>query len=198
LDIFSNLVGVHGIAFMGLIKKSKAKEKSKKVILAPPIAVPPGVNGNGDLDVMPDDFWDIDEPAVLGLFVGHYYELSIDTFFNASHAVVIKGRRGEQHTHSYRLSVRCKSKSISGQEQIIIDYTTLRDRVNRVAQAYHNRVLNDLPPFKQLKSTTENLTAVLFQQIRRALKGLPVELASITIWESPTVSVTLTKDEMTL
>jgi 6-pyruvoyl-tetrahydropterin synthase len=111
---------------------------------------------------------------------------------------VIKGRKGEPHTHSYRLSVRCKSKSISGQEQVIIDYSTLRERVNRVAQAYHNRELNDLPPFQQMKSTTENLTAVLFQQLRRAVKRLPVELTSITLWESPTVSVTLTKDELTL
>lgn len=179
---------------MSLIRKNKAK----KVVVAPPIAPPPGANGGGEQKSLPDDFWDIDEPAVLGLFVGHYYELSIDTFFNASHAVVIKGRKGEQHTHSYRLSVRCRSKSISGGEQIIIDYTTLRDRVNRVAQAYHNTILNDLPPFMQLKSTTENLTAVLFQQLRRALKGLPVELTSITVWESPTVSVTLTKDELTL
>jgi 6-pyruvoyl-tetrahydropterin synthase len=46
--------------------------------------------------------------------VGHYYEISIDTFFNASHSVVIKGHRGPLHTHSYRLGVRCRSKSISG------------------------------------------------------------------------------------
>ena len=102
------------------------------------IAAPPPVQGEGvdrELESLPDDFWDIDEPAVLGLFVGHYYELSIDTFFNASHAVMIRGKKGERHTHSYRLSVRCRSKSISGQEQIIIDYTTLRDRVNRLAHA---------------------------------------------------------------
>ena len=179
---------------MSLIRRNKAK----KVIISPAPAAPLNASGNGEHDSLPEDFWDIDEPAVLGLFVGHYYELSIDTFFNASHTVVIKGRKGDQHTHSYRLSVRCRSKSISGQEQVIIDYTTLRDRVNRVAQAYNNQVLDDLPPFKNLKSTTENLTAVLFQQLRRALVGLPVDLTSITVWESPTVSVTLTKEDITL
>jgi len=181
---------------MSLIKSNNSKKKPEKIIAAPPPIKAAG--GNGELEPLPDDFWDIDEPTVLGLFVGHYYELSIDTFFNASHAVVIKGRKGEQHTHSYRLSVRCRSKTISGQEQIIIDYTTLRDRVNRVAQVYNNQVLDDLPPFVSLKSTTENLTAVLFQQLRKALMGLPVELNSITVWESPTVSVTLTKEEITL
>lgn len=181
---------------MGLLKRKNSKGKPKEVIAAPPPIQGEGVDR--ELESLPDDFWDIDEPTVLGLFVGHYYELSIDTFFNASHAVMIRGKKGEHHTHSYRLSVRCRSKSISGQEQIIIDYTTLRDRVNRVAQAYNNQVLDELPPFKNLKSTTENLTAVLFQQLRRALVGLPVELTSITVWESPTVSVTLTKEDITL
>lgn len=179
---------------MSLIRK----DKSKKVIVAPRPIAWHGSGENGSPEALSEDFWDIDEPAVLGLFVGHYYELSIDTFFNASHTVVIKGRKGEQHTHSYRLCVRCRSKSIAGQEQVIVDYSTLRDRINRVAQAYNNQVLNDLPPFKKLKSTTENLTAVLFQQLGRALKGLPIDLTSITIWESPTVAITLTKDDMTL
>lgn len=168
--------------------------KRKKTIVAPPAELPLGKGSNGE--AVPDDFWDIDEPAVLGLFLGHYYEISIDTFFNASHTVIIKGNRGPLHTHSYRLGVRCRSKSISGKEQVIADYSSLRDRINQVAKAYNNQHLNDLPPFRQLKSTTENLTAVLFQQLTRALKGLPIELVSITLWESPTVAVTLTKDEV--
>lgn len=170
--------------------------KRKKVIVAPPAELPLEKGKNGGNETVPEDFWDIDEPAVLGLFVGHYYEISIDTFFNASHTVVIKGRKSPLHTHSYRLGVRCRSKSISGKEQVIADYSTLRDRINQVAKAYNHQHLNDLPPFRQLKSTTENLTAVLFQQLTKSLIGLPVELVSITIWESPTVAVTLTKDEI--
>ena len=169
--------------------------KRKEVIVAPPAELPLEKGKNGGNEAVPEDFWDIDEPAVLGLFVGHYYEISIDTFFNASHTVTIKGRRSPLHTHSYRLGVRCRSKSISGKEQVVADYSTLRDRINGVAKAYNHQHLNDLPPFRQLKSTTENLTAVLFQQLSKALIGLPIELVSITIWESPTVAVTLTKDE---
>jgi 6-pyruvoyltetrahydropterin/6-carboxytetrahydropterin synthase len=181
---------------MGLRKKENRKDNRKTVIVAPPVEMPAVTGKNGGLEGLPEDFWDIDEPVVLGLFLGHYYEISIDTFFNASHTVVIKGRKGPLHTHSYRLGVRCRSKSFSGKEQVIADYSTLRDRINRVAQAYNHQFLNDLPPFRHLKSTTENLTAVLFQQLTKALKGLPVELVSITIWESPTVAVTLTKDEL--
>jgi hypothetical protein len=138
--------------------------KRKKTIVAPPAELPLEKGSSGE--AVPDDFWDIDEPAVLGLFLGHYYEISIDTFFNASHTVIIKGNRGPL------------------------------GRINQVAKAYNNQHLNDLPPFRQLKSTTENLTAVLFQQLTKALIGLPIELVSITLWESPTVAVTLTKDEI--
>lgn len=151
--------------------------------------------GDGRED-WPDEFWQVDQAAVLGPFVGHHYDLAIDTFFNASHSLIINGSKGSHHTHSYRLNVRCRSSTLSGKDQVIVDYTILRERINRVARAYNNQNLNDLPPFKQLKSTTENLTGVLFQQIKRALKGLPVELVSITVWESPTVAVTLTREDM--
>ena len=180
---------------MSLRKKQFIKGKHKSVTDASPSGKPWATEKNGGSQDLPEDFWDLDEPAVLGLFVGHYYEISIDTFFNASHSVVFKGRRGPLHTHSYRLGVRCRSKSISGKEQVVADYSTLRDRINRVAKAYNHQHLNDLPPFRRLKSTTENWTAVLFQQLTKALRGLPIELVSITVWESPTVAVTLTKDE---
>jgi 6-pyruvoyl-tetrahydropterin synthase len=184
------------IVFVSFNEKDDLDGKKKIRIVAPPpdAAEKAGING-GSADLS-DDFWDFDEAAVLGPFVGHYYLLSIDTFFNASHTLIIKGKKGAQHTHSYRLNVRCRSGSLSGQDQIIVDYSTLRERINRVARAYNNQDLNDLPPFKKLRSTTENLTAVLFQQIKRALKGLPVELQSITVWESPTVAVTLTRDDV--
>lgn len=173
---------------------SNGKKVIRIVAPSPDGAERAGHNGGGE--DLSGEFWEVDPVAVLGPFVGHHYDLAIDTFFNASHTLIINGSKGSYHTHSYRLNVRCRSSTLSGKDQVIVDYTILRERINRVARAYNNQDLNELPPFKQLKSTTENLTGVLFQQIKRALKGLPVELVSITVWESPTVAVTLTRDDL--
>lgn len=143
---------------------------------------------------LPDDFWQIDEAAVLHPPADCFYEIVVDTFFNARHAVVIAGRQGPIHAHSYRLQVRCRSWALETEDQVVVGYQPLRERMKQVVQAYNNRLLNDLPPFQRLQPTTENLAAVLFQQLQQMLGALPVELVSITVWESPTEAITYRRE----
>jgi 6-pyruvoyltetrahydropterin/6-carboxytetrahydropterin synthase len=148
--------------------------------------------GKGDGKIAMD-IWQIDEAEIMQPDDGVCYELAIDIFFNARHHVVIEGYRGPDHAHSYRLQVRCRSRSLTQQDQVVIGYQTLRERIRQVASAYNNRFLNELPPFQHIQPTTENLTAVVFQQLTRTLQDLPVELVSVTVWDSPTEAITITK-----
>lgn len=142
---------------------------------------------------MPDDFWQIDEKAILSPPAGSAYAMAIDVFFNARHFVTMDGNVGLEHTHSYRAQVKCRSLSLSKSDQIVVGYQEIRDRLIQAVQAYNNCVLNHLPPFKSLQPTTENLTAILFQQMERLLSDLPVELVSLTVWESPTEGITYSR-----
>ena len=155
-------------------------------ILSPTISI--GINGDS-LD-LPEDFWQIDQAGIMHPCLGTSYELAIDIFFNARHHVVMGGHQGPDHAHSYRLQVRCSSRSLSTEDQVIIGYHTLRERIRQVAGAYNNQYLNELPPFQRLQPTTENLTAVLYQQLDRTLQDLPVDLISVTVWDSPTEAIT--------
>ncbi|GIV95562.1 MAG: hypothetical protein KatS3mg057_0219 [Herpetosiphonaceae bacterium] len=136
-------------------------------------------------------FWEIDEGFVTSLPPGLFYEIVMDVFFNARHYVVVGGRTGPIHSHSYRLQVACRSWSLTEQEHIIVGYAPLRERLEQVVEAYNNHLLNELPPFRRLQPTTENLAAVLFQQLSHVLKDLPIKLISVTVWESPTISITI-------
>nr|WP_290670198.1 6-carboxytetrahydropterin synthase [Ardenticatena sp.] len=138
---------------------------------------------------LPEGFWDIDIERVLRAPKGFVYEITLDMFFNARHFVVMNGVRGDIHTHSYRLQVRCRSRQLEQDSHVVVGYTAIRERMKQVVSAYNNQLLNDLPPFQQLQPTTENLTAVIFQQLERLLADLPVELVGVTVWESPTESV---------
>jgi 6-pyruvoyltetrahydropterin/6-carboxytetrahydropterin synthase len=140
--------------------------------------------------MVPEDFWQIDESEVMRPKDGACYEIAIDIFFNARHHVVIEGRQGPDHAHSYRLQVRCRSRSITNQDHVIIGYHTLRERIRQVASAYNNQSLNDLPPFQKAQPTTENLTSVIHQQLSRSLRDLPISLVSVTVWDSPTEAIT--------
>ncbi|KPL88631.1 hypothetical protein SE16_07810 [Ardenticatena maritima] len=138
---------------------------------------------------LPEGFWDVDIERILKAPEGFVYEITLDMFFNARHFVVMNGVPGEVHTHSYRLQVRCRSRQLEQDSHVVVGYTAIRERMNQVVSAYNNQLLNDLPPFQRLQPTTENLAAVLFQQLERLLADLPVELVGVTVWESPTESV---------
>lgn len=144
---------------------------------------------------LPNDFWQVDETAIMNPSEGGIYEITLDIFFNAQHHVTIEGKQGPDHSHSYRLRVRCRSRSLTEENHIIIGYQILRERIRQVATAYNNQFLNALPPFQSIQPTTEILTAVIYQQLARILADLPVELVSVTIWDSPTEAITFTATE---
>lgn len=153
-------------------------------------------NGHGAADAtLPDGFWQIDEGAILDPDEKLHYELSIDTFFNARHFVVMQGDRGPLHSHSYRLRVQCRGRSLSDDDNVLVGYHAVRTRLQQVVGAYNDQILNELPPFERLQPTTEILAAVLFQQIARILQELAVELIHVTVWESPTESITFRREE---
>ena len=138
---------------------------------------------------LPADFWQVDEAAVLHPPADSNYEMTIDEFFNATHFVTINGTTGPVHAHSYRLRVRCFSRMLSEENQVVVGYQVLVKRVVSLVGAYNGNLLNDLPPFHHLQPTTENLVGVIFHQLARMLEDLPITLASITVWEAPTKSI---------
>lgn len=142
-----------------------------------------------------DLFWDIDEEQILNASNAAHYEIALDAFFNARHYVTMNGVRGAVHAHSYRIRARCQSFALDPDDHVVVGYSAIRDRLAMIVKAYNNQCLNDLPPFqlKRLQTTTENLTAVMFQQLERSLEGLPVRLMEVAIWESPTNSITYSK-----
>ena len=149
-----------------------------------------------NVDQLPADFWSIDKETVLRPPEGLYYEMGVDMFFTARHCVDLNGHQGPIHNHSYRLRVRFRSRSLSGHDHVIVDYTTVKGRVKQVVEAYNDQFLNHLPPFRRLQPTTENLSAVMFQQIERTVGDLPTELIAVTVWESPTEAVTFAKEDL--
>lgn len=146
------------------------------------------------VSTVPEDFWDIDEKTIFSPPAGSAYAMTIDVFFNARHYVKMQSILGSEHSHSYRVRMICRSVTLSKNDQIVVGYQHIRDRLLSAVQAYNNCLLNDLPSFKILQPTTENLTAILFQQMERMLSDLPVDLVSMTIWESPTEGITYSRE----
>jgi 6-pyruvoyltetrahydropterin/6-carboxytetrahydropterin synthase len=144
---------------------------------------------------LPEDpaFWTVDESRVLNPLQG-LYTFSYTIFFTSYHQVMNKnGFYGEVHPHSYRLNVKVQAKATFLDNKIVLPYESIRETLNKISQAYEGKMLNRLPPFKQMQPTTENLTGVLWQQLEYLTKVKPFKVLEITLMESPTIGVTYSR-----
>ncbi len=140
-----------------------------------------------------DAFWSIDEARVLNPIQG-VYTFSYTVFFTSYHHVTNpSGQYGEIHPHSFRLGIKVQAKAVFQDTKIVLPYESIREAVSKIAVAYEGRMLNDLPPFKDLQPTTENLCGVIWQQLEYLSKAKPFKVLEITLMESPTIGVTFSK-----
>lgn len=116
---------------------------------------------------------------------GLAYELGIDSFFGASHAI---RPNGERHTHSFRVQARFVADTVDD-SGMLVGFREVTNLLEAEAKRYANRFLNDLEPFAGIQPTGENLAAIVFRDLSTALEEkLPKgpELVAVTLWENPT------------
>jgi len=120
-------------------------------------------------------------------------EIGVGIFVNVRHYVELEGRVGPLHDHSWRIEVVCLTLQHELKEGIVIEFATIRDRIQTLARAWDGQILNDLPAFRDSQPTVENALLTLYEQTGHALADLPVTLASVTIWDNPTHFVRLSE-----
>jgi 6-pyruvoyltetrahydropterin/6-carboxytetrahydropterin synthase len=129
-----------------------------------------------------------------GLSAGLRYRLALDSFFGASHSI---RPNGEKHTHSYRVQAVFVTDRVDA-NGMVAGFREVLNLLEREAKKFANRYLNELYPFTEVQPTGENVAAVIFRELDAALleemPGGP-ELVSVTLWENPTVSVTVERRE---
>lgn len=124
------------------------------------------------------------------------YTLGMETFFNARHFVVIEGRAGPVHAHSFRVTVKIR-QSIQAGKAYGLGFGEVRALVQSETTRFNDKLLNQMPPFNaedDLQPTTENLAAVLYQRIQQKLPA-GMRPDSVTVWESPTNYVTYAEED---
>ncbi len=122
------------------------------------------------------------------------YELGIDSFFGASHAM---RPSGERHTHSFRVQASFVTDSVDS-NGMVVGFREVSNLLDAEAKKYSGRFLNDIEPFTRIQATGENLAAVIFRNLATALaENLPdgTRLVTVTLWENPTSYVRVSQQE---
>lgn len=112
-----------------------------------------------------------------------------DWDFEKNQEVFGKCNNPNYHGHNYELIVHVTGQ-ISNETGFVIDMKILKDLIKiEVEDAFDHKNLNlDVPEFKNLNPTAENIAVVIFNKLRPRLES-NLEL-KVTLFETPRNSVT--------
>lgn len=127
------------------------------------------------------------------------YEITYQTVFAAAHAIVLPdGSLEPMHGHNWSVAVAVAANELDAIETVM-DFHDLEEIVQAITAGWHNRNLNDCPPFVDYTRTDQHQLAMSPTAERVAehmgltvAAHLPVhvQLVSVAVGEAPGCTAT--------
>jgi 6-pyruvoyltetrahydropterin/6-carboxytetrahydropterin synthase len=114
------------------------------------------------------------------------YRIKVEAYFSAAHN--LRGYRGkceDLHGHNWKVEVRVKSSRLDS-IGMVMDFKVFKGQLNQVLEKLDHKYLNDIPYFKKINPTSENIAKYLYD----SLKPRCNKLDSVTVWESENSAAT--------
>ena len=124
------------------------------------------------------------------------YTLKVEGAFEAAHQLPdYPGKCARLHGHNWVVEAVVKGREVD-KLGMLVDFKTVKKALNNVLDRYDHRFLNELVPFNTgVNPTAENLARIIFTELEdNEAFTAEVQLAAVTVFESPKFSVTYTKD----
>jgi 6-pyruvoyltetrahydropterin/6-carboxytetrahydropterin synthase len=108
------------------------------------------------------------------------YKIKASAEFSAAHN--LRGYRGKcetLHGHNWKVEVKL-AKDTLDKEGMVTDFTLVKHKLSEVLNKLDHKYLNEIPYFKKINPTSENIAKYIYDQLK---KSLPC-LYAVTVWES--------------
>jgi len=90
------------------------------------------------------------------------------------------------HGHTWHIEVVVLGNNLD-HVGLLIDFKDLKKKLKDVLGPIDHVCLNDLPAFKNINPSTENLARHIYHEFSKSC--LPLKLKTVQVWESDTASV---------
>ena len=126
-----------------------------------------------------------------------YREYQLKFYLNARHYIVIDGKAGETHPHTWEFSL-----DIRIGRGALTPFMALEKGINRFLAPYQNQDINTIPPFGEILPTLENMVDYFAGEFDRIIHEIGGSLRRVEASETPSRSYILnlrqeTEDEDT-
>jgi 6-pyruvoyltetrahydropterin/6-carboxytetrahydropterin synthase len=114
------------------------------------------------------------------------YEIFVEDTFDAAHCIRgYKGSCNRLHGHTYKVGVKFKIEELD-EIGMAVDFKLVKTSIDEIKQYLDHNFINDLPEFKQINPTAENIAKLFYERIKKSFPNL----YSVSIWETPTSRAT--------
>ncbi len=112
------------------------------------------------------------------------FEITVQHHFCAAHALRgYDGKCANIHGHNFVVEARITGDQLDSLG-ILVDFKDVKDSLTAIIDELDHQTLNDLPAFREVNPSSENIAKHFFDQLVRRLPS-HVRLAEIRIQETP-------------
>ncbi len=122
------------------------------------------------------------------------YQISVEQHFDAAH--FLRGYHGKceaLHGHRFGVVVKIKASAVND-IGLAYDFTELKQHLADILSRFDHTCLNDVPPFKTINPSSENIASTIYNELQPKLAEAPVSLFCVEVWESPGSGVAYSPD----
>ena len=110
------------------------------------------------------------------------YELTVKGEFAASHSLRdYEGKCKKLHGHTWHVDVVVRGKKVNS-VGMLIDFKEIKGDLKKILETLDHVHLNNLPHFKKVNPTSENIAKHIFDCLTKSIRGVKVQ--KVTVWES--------------
>ncbi|OGF48402.1 MAG: 6-carboxytetrahydropterin synthase QueD [Candidatus Firestonebacteria bacterium RIFOXYA2_FULL_40_8] len=122
------------------------------------------------------------------------FELNVEDEFASAHYLRgYKGKCERVHGHNYRVMITVKAKALN-KIGLAVDFTELKEELKKVMEVLDHNLLDELPAFRKVNPSAENIAKFIFDSIAKKLKAKRVKLSKVTVWETARSSASYTNE----
>ncbi len=114
------------------------------------------------------------------------YSIRVEGYFSSAHNLrEYKGKCEELHGHNWRVEVTLTQEGLD-KAGMVMDFTVVKAELNKILATLDHKYINDIPYFREVNPTSENIAKYIYDYIKTRLPAL----TSVTVWESERSSAT--------
>lgn len=113
------------------------------------------------------------------------FEIYVKTHFSAAHRLCgYPGDCARIHGHNWIVEVYVKCRQLN-EIGIGIDFRDIKQAVGGALSEMDHSDLNDLPAFKEINPSSENIARYLYQKLSKVVNTARVRVSKVKVCETP-------------